>query len=250
MSSGLSPAVVAALIGIVAVAFATEAAIGFGATLLTLALGSFVVPLDELLHTVVPLNVALSAAVVVRTRRHVDLRALGSRILPAMALGFPIGLLAFERLPRAKLQIGLGIFVTALGVIELVRMRGPAAEGRPLPRAVGPALLFLGGLLHGAFGAGGPPVVYVCARTLPDKHTFRGTLAALWLLLGSLLVAAYARSGHVGAASLARTALLVPGLVLGLIGGEILHRRLPERAFRIGVFAMLAAVGVVVALRA
>ena len=250
MPDGLTPFAAAALIAIVAVAFATEAAIGFGATLITLALGSLVAPIDELLYAVVPLNVALSAAVVARARRHVDLRALGLRILPAMALGFPIGLLAFERLPRAGLQVGLGVFVLGLGAIEIVRMlRAPAAE-RPLPRAVGLFLLFLGGVVHGAFATGGPPVVYVCGRTIRDKHVFRATLAALWLLLGALLTAAYARGGHVGAASLGRTAVLVPGLVLGLAGGELAHGRLPERAFRLVVFALLAIVGAVLALRA
>lgn len=250
MSIGLSPVAGAALIAIVTVAFATETAIGFGATLITLALGSLVAPLDELLHAVVPLNVALSAAVVARSWRHIDGRALGLRILPVMALGFPIGVLAFERLPPARSQLALGVFVALLGALELARQVRGRGEERPLPRAAGVALLFLGGFLHGAFGTGGPPVVYVCGRSLADKHVFRGTLAALWLLLGALLVAAYARNGHVGAASLGRTALLVPGLVLGLVAGDVAHRRIPERAFRLVVFAMLVVVGVVLAVRA
>lgn len=250
MSSGLPPLAEAALVGIVAVAFATEATIGFGATLLTLALGSLVAPVDELLYAVVPLNVALSLAVVVRAWRHIDGRALGLPILPAMGLGFPIGVAAFERLPHDGLQIGLGVFVIALGAIELARQVRAPADERPLPRAAGLALLFLGGVLHGAFATGGPPVVYVCGRTLPDKRVFRGTLAALWLLLGGLLMATYARSGHLGAASMRRTALLVPGLILGLVGGEMAHGRLPERAFRRVVFAMLMIVGAVLVIRA
>jgi uncharacterized protein len=250
MSSDLGLVAEAALVGIVAVAFATEATIGFGATLLTLALGSFVAPVDELLHAVVPLNVALSAAVAVRSWRHIDGRALGLGILPAMAVGFPIGVIAFERLPRRGLQTGLGIFVMVLGVLELVRLVRAPKEAKALPRPAALALLFLGGMLHGAFGTGGPPVVYVCGRTLPDKRVFRATLAALWLLLGGLLVAAYARGGHLGAGSLRRTALLVPGLALGLWGGEVAHGRLPERAFRRVVFGALVVVGAVLVLRA
>lgn len=239
-----------ALIAIVTLAFATEAAIGFGGTLIVVSLGSLLLPVDELLHAFVPCNVALSAFLTVRARRHVDVRALLLRILPAMIVGLPIGLFAFARLPRATLQIALGVFVVVLGALELVRMARASVAAPPLPRGLALALLFVGGVAHGAFGTGGPPVVYVCGRTMDDKRAFRATLSALWLLLNLVLVAAYARAGHVNAASLGRTAMLVPGLLLGLGLGEIAHGRLPERAFRAAVFVMLVVVGAALALRA
>ncbi len=243
------------LIAIVSVAFATEAAIGFGATLITLAVGSLLLPTTELLYAVLPLNSALSAAVTLRAREHVDGRFLGLRILPWMALGFPIGVIAFTRLPEDVLKRALGGFVLVLAALELVKkLRAPPRAGardteRPLPRAAALSLLFLGGVVHGAFGTGGPPVVYVCARLMPDKRVFRATLTVLWLLLGLVLVAVHAKGGHIGPGSLRRSAMLVPGLVLGLIGGEIAHRKIPENAFRAVVFAMLALVGAVLAIR-
>lgn len=240
----------AILILIVTLAFTTEAAIGFGATLLTLALGSLVAKVDELIYAVVPLNVALSFIMAIRSYKHIDVRALGSGILPAMAVGFPIGIVAFEKLPKQASQIGLGGLVTTLGALELFRQLRAPKEVRPLGRAPALALLFLGGLVHGAFATGGPPVVYVCGRTLLDKKVFRGTLAALWLLLGAILLAAYARAGHLGAASFRRSALLLPGLLLGLAAGEVAHGRLPERTFRLVVFVLLIVAGVVLVVRA
>jgi uncharacterized membrane protein YfcA len=269
------------LIAIVTVAFATEAAIGFGATLITISVGSLLLPTSELLYAVLPLNSALSAAVVLRARTHVDGRLLLLRILPWMALGFPIGVLAFTRLPEDALKRALGAFVLVLAGLELAKKlraapvtiasvalpvpgatRGGEADTdtdvaaatanggeRPLPRAAALGLLFLGGVVHGAFGTGGPPVVYVCARLVPDKRVFRATLTVLWLVLGLVLVAVHVKGGHIGPGSLRRSALLAPGFVLGLIGGEIAHHRIPERAFRAVVFAMLAVVGAVLAIR-
>ena len=82
-----------------------------------------------------------------------------------------------------------------------------------------------------------------------DKRVFRGTLSALWFLLNAVLIATYARNGHLDAASLRRSATLAPGLALGLVFGEIAHGRIPEKAFRAVVFAMLSAVGLVLAIR-
>lgn len=241
----------ALLIAIVMLAFTTEAAIGFGATLIAISLGSLLLPIDELLYAVVPLNLLLSAAVAVRARRHIDARMLFLRIVPAMALGLPLGMLAFARFSGGVLQRMLGVFVLALSALELakrLRKRG-ADEEAPLPRAAAIGLLFLGGVVHGAFATGGPPVVYVCGRLVKDKRVFRGTLSALWFLLNAVLIATYARNGHLDAASLRRSATLAPGLALGLVFGEIAHGRIPEKAFRAVVFAMLSAVGLVLAIR-
>lgn len=250
MLAGRAPLAEAALIAIVTLAFTTEAAIGFGATLITVALGSLLAPIDELLYAFVPLNVVLSAVVAVRSRREIDRRLLAFHILPAMALGLPLGVLAFASLPRARLQLVFGVFVVVLGALQLVSQLRRRASERPLPRAVALGLLFLGGVVHGAFAAGGPPVVYVCGRTIADKRAFRGTLAALWLLLNGVLLGVYVNGNHVGVASLRTSALLAPGLVVGLVAGEVAHGHIPERAFRLAVFAMLVAVGVVLAIRA
>jgi len=250
------------LISIVTLAFTTEAAIGFGATLITISLGSLLSPLDELLYAVVPLNALLSATVALRARRHIDARMLFLRIVPAMALGLPIGMFAFARFSGGLLQRLLGVFVLVLAALELAKkLRRPplldgaptpgvrSTEEAPLPRAAALAMLFLGGVVHGAFATGGPPVVYVCGRIVKDKRVFRGTLSALWLLLNGVLIVTYARGGHLDAASLSRSAWLAPGLVLGLVFGEIAHGRIPEKVFRAVVFAMLAGVGLVLAIR-
>ena len=240
------------LIAIVTVAFATETAIGFGATLIAVSLGSLLTPIDELLHAIVPLNVALSAAVTLRARGHIDGRLLLKQVLPAMAIGLPFGVFAFARLPIRTSKTALGVFVLGLAALEIVKMvrAREEREEKPLPRPLAIALLVLGGVVHGAFATGGPPVVYVCGRLVKDKRVFRATLSSLWLVLGVVLLAVYAHGGHLGAASFRLSATLAPGLVLGLISGEIAHGRIPERAFRATVFVMLAAVGATLAIRA
>jgi hypothetical protein len=236
-----------ALSAIVALAFVVEASLGFGATVVAVGLGTLLLPLGPLLAAFLPLNVVLSAVVLRSDRRHVAWRTLLRDVLPRMAIGFPLGLLATRALPERATLRAFGAFVVALALVELTRRRRADGDAppsaSPLPTAARTPLLLLAGAMHGAFGVGGPLVVFVAQRELTDKSAFRGTLAALWLLLNLALVASLAAQGAIDRGTLPTLALLAPSTAIGLVAGGALHRALPARAFRSAVLAVLLAVG-------
>ena len=232
----------------IVVGFTVEAAIGFGATLISLALGSMVMPTAAVLFRVVPLNALLSLAIAVHAWRHIDARRLFFQLLPALLLGMPLGLLVLKALPARNLQLLLAAFVFLLAVAELVAtVRADSSETRKLSRPAILALLFAGGVAHGALATGGPPVVYVAARTFDDKASYRATLSALWLLLNAGLITVYALTGRVTGQTLLSSLPLLPAVLVGIFVGDLLHRRVPERAFKLVVFAMLLGVAALLA---
>jgi hypothetical protein len=241
------------LIGLAAVvlgAFVVEAALGFGATVVTVALGSLLLPTGELLAAFVPLNVALSAYLTARHARAVAWRSLLLRVVPFFALGLPAGVLIFRTLGTAGLARAFGGFVVALALIELATsLRAGAAPARPLPAAARAALLAVAGVIHGVFATGGPLVVFVMRREEPDSGRFRATLSALWLGMNAVLLVSYASSGVLTRASLATTAALAPALLLGAALGERLHHRLAGPAFHRLVLGVLLAAGAVLVAR-
>lgn len=229
---------------VVCAAFAVESALGFGSTVIAVSVGARLMPVRALLPAFVPLNLALSLYLVARNRRDVDLALLGRRVLPLMLLGMPLGMALIRRLSESGARHLLGALVAALAVTQLARLaRAGGDEPAAPPGPVGAALLAAAGVVHGMFGSGGPLAVYVIGRALPEKGRFRATLSALWLTLNAVLVAGYAADGALTRASLGATAALAPALGLGLAVGEWLHGRVPERAFRVGVYAVLLAVG-------
>jgi len=239
---------------VVLVAFTVEAALGFGATLVTVTLGALVLPVNQVLPAFVPLNVLLSLTLVWSNRQHVRQDLLWRRIVPLMALGLPLGMLAFARLDAAFLVRLYGVFVVVLAALELSRAWRARAATIEVPHdrpygAFERFILVLGGVVHGAFGTGGPMVVYVSGRLLTDKSEFRATLSALWLILNIVLLASYAIGGRIDEHSALLTGVLAPALVLGIVLGNLLHHRIPADRFRRVVFVMLAAAGVVLALR-
>jgi uncharacterized protein len=245
----IEPTVVVSITCVLALAFAVETALGFGAALITVAIGSFVIDdLREILAMTVPLNLLLSLYLVGRYRRHVDGRFLFTRLLPLMVLGMPIGIYAFTAVDASLLKRSFGAFIVVVAALELHRMR-VAAPPRPVSTPVEVGLLLLGGAVHGAFSTGGPMAVYVTSRVLHDKNVYRATLSSLWLVLGSVLLATYAFDGRITTTTLTSTALVSPGIVVGMAAGEMLFRRVPVDVFRRIVFVTLLLSGLALVIR-
>jgi uncharacterized membrane protein YfcA len=233
-----------ALALIVTLAFLVEAAAGFGATLVTVTLASHFLAIDEVLARFLPLNLLLSLALVVREARHVDRAVLLRRVVAVMLPGMGLGLLLSGLRDAVALKACFGGFVLALSVRELRLLRTPtAAAGAPLSPLAATSALLGAGVVHGVFASGGPLLVYVVSRELPDKARFRATLSAVWLLLNSILLARHAAAGTVNTATLQQSATLLVPLLLGSLAGNAVHDRISPAHFRAGVFGLLAFAG-------
>jgi uncharacterized membrane protein YfcA len=239
-----------ALLLVVALAFTVETVVGFGATVVVVSLGALFVPLEQLLPTFVPVNLALSCWLVGRNLRAVQWRLLGRRLLPALLVGMAVGMGLLAGLPSRRMLVVFGALVVGLSVRELLAMRRiDAPPPAPLSRPAAALVLTSGGVVHGVFGTGGPLIVFVLARQLHEKGAFRATLAVLWVLLNGLLVLGYLFNDRIDASTLRGSATLVVALLFGLFVGQKVHDRVDAVRFRKGLFSMLLIAGLVLALR-
>ncbi len=236
----------AVLLAIVFASFLVEAAAGFGSMVVALTLGALWFSVPELLGWLIPVNMVLSAYLVVRGWSAVQGRFLATRMLPLMALGLGAGTLIAARADQAAWFKPLfGVFVMAVAAWQLSSALKPAAEASPLPDPVRVAALLLAGVIHGIFATGGPLAVFVSARELPDKAAFRATLSTLWLVLNALVMPRLVLEGQVTTATLGTSALMLVPLGAGIAAGEWIHHRLAEAKFRVVVAGLLLAAGAV-----
>lgn len=217
------------------VALVVEAAAGFGATVVTVTFAAQLLPVDDVLAAFLPVNLLLSAWMVVRYRAMIDRERLVRRVLPLMGVGMGVGILLSDHLGALWLKAVFGAFVVVLSSVELLRGR---AEVGPSPLA-GTAAMCGAGIVHGLFACGGPMLVWVLGREIPEKGRFRATLATVWLTLGLALLVRYRLNGTLTLASLRTSLWLLPALGLGLWLGERVHRRIPEAIFRVWIYRLL-----------
>jgi hypothetical protein len=235
------------ILGMIALsAFATEGAIGFGGTVLAASIGaaSRIVPLEVLLPAFVPLNMVMSSWLLSRGFSAIAWRMLLVEVAPAVAAGMAVGLVLFHLPAKHLFAFGFGVFVVGLAVFQLARR-----ADQPLARPLQWLLLGLGGVAHGLFGTGGPMIVYVVRRRLPDKRAFRSTLAVLWLVLNLALLTNYAEAGLYTQTTAKTLGVLALTIVPGLYIGEHVHHQLDAERFERVVWIVLLLAGLVLALR-
>lgn len=230
------------------VAFLVEAAAGFGGTVITVALASQLLPVDDILARILPVNMVLSAYVVLRHRRHVDGRLLFARILPWMGVGLVAGYFVARSTSPGWLKIAFAVFVLGLAVLELVALKRKVAP-KKLPSVFAAGALLGAGVLHGLFACGGPLAVWTVGREVDDKGVFRATLSALWLALNVFLLVGFVVDTKISAVTLRESLVLLPPLLLGIVLGERVHARLSAERFRVGIFGLLFVAALVLLVR-
>lgn len=226
-----------------------EAITGFGSTALALPFVVFLLGVQTAVKVLVIQAWLLNGYVVLSSRRSIVWRQYG-RIVLFAGLGFPLGVYLAILLPEAILKWVLGVFMVGIAVRGLAaQMRKKQPTEAPLSalgNVVMNAILLMGGIIHGAFGSGGPFVVIYATRALRDKNLFRVTLCMLWFTLNSVHFGRWIISGAMTHEVWLYTAFCTPFTVIGMIAGNHFHHRINEHVFRVMVYAVLLLSGAAV----
>ena len=91
--------------------------------------------------------------------------------------------------------------------------------------------VLLAGVIHGMFISGGPLLIIYAVRKLPDKNRFRATLSLIWICLDLYLIIKQYAAGLLTASTLSITALGIPMLLLGVLLGGILAKKMSQALF-------------------
>jgi len=239
---------------IVLITHALEGITGFGCTVLALPFVATVLGLDAAVPVLTALAWLLAAYIVTVSRKKIVWKEFRF-IAVYVGLGLPLGMLLFHVLPKNGLKGLLALFMVGIGTHGFCKTRHDGRAGFSAHLAqlavqknrIMRWILFLGGVIHGAFAAGGPFVVIYASKALPDKSLFRVSLCLLWLVMNTVLLIKFTLLGT-WTPELGTTLLVtLPFLAAGMLFGDFMHRRVHEYYFRLIVYTVLFVSGVVLA---
>jgi uncharacterized membrane protein YfcA len=227
-----------AVMAVLFVATLVRATFGFGEALVAVPLLALLIPVEVAAPVAALVSVTVAAVVIAQDWRAVHARSAGRLVLATLA-GIPLGLWLLERVAEPLVKAILAVVILAFALHALGRgVRQRLGDDRwAWPFGL------VAGVLGGAYGMNGPPlVIYGALRGWSPRH-FRATLQGYFLPASLIGVAGYAATGLWTRAVSRYYVVSLPAIAAALVLGRVLHRRLDGPRFVRYVHLMLAAVG-------
>jgi hypothetical protein len=162
------------------------------------------------------------------------------RLVLASFLGIPLGLWLLQGAPEALVKGLLGVVLVLFGLFNLTTLRLPRLTWKPAAFAFG----FMAGVLGGAYNTNGPPIIIYGVLTRWTPEQMRATLQGYFLPAGILILAGHGLAGLWTPEVLRFYVLTLPPVVLALLAGSRLSRKLPPGRFDKLVYGALVFMGV------
>jgi uncharacterized protein len=212
---------------------------GFGAALVMVpVLSLFLSPVDAVVANLVAL-ILTNIPLLVQSRQDID-RSLVKVLFLGNLAGLPLGVWLLSSLPAEHLQDGIGACVIGAALL-LANPRFRLSHAGPVLRS---GTGGLSGLLNGAVGMGGPPVILLLLALHVPPPTARASLVLFFTLQNTVSLGLMAATGLLNRQSLLYAALLVPPLLLTTQVGHALFNRGWSSRFRslaIGILLLTGA---------
>jgi uncharacterized membrane protein YfcA len=159
----------------------------------------------------------------------------------AAALATPIGAFILLTADEDALRRFIGGFVLVFGLMLMSGWRYHGSRPLALNLAVGTTA----GLLKGATGISGPPVILYMLAGPEEARRHRANLILFFGIIAVISVVPPALGGLMGWAVIARLALLLPVLLLCVPVGARMFHVVPERWYRRLALGLLIATGTI-----
>ncbi len=185
-------------------------------------------------------SITVAIVVVIQDWRNVHVRSAGWLVLSTL-FGIPLGLLLLKTVPESIVKAILGAFIIAFALYSLT-----GRNKREANTTIGWRLCSasVAGILGGAYGMNGPPLVVYGVLRRWQPAQFRATLQGYFLIASMVGMAGYAFTGLWTAYRQRYFLLSLPLALIAIFLGHLIHRRLSSARFLMCVNIGLALIGV------
>lgn len=214
-----------------------QALTGFGFSLLALGILGARMDLRDAVLIIAPAGLVLNTTLFLKLRNEFSLENLIPLLLACLA-GVPVGVwLLLNTGPRGlRLMMAVIMITTAMHRVWMLWRRRvdvwhPVKAGIPCG--------FLSGVLGGAFGAGGPPVVSYLVNRPVNRFRFVATVQVVAAIASGVRVAQFAHAGSYRDVDRWMFLVSFVAVLFGMFIGTSLLRRVSNKGVRMAVIAFL-----------
>lgn len=215
-----------------------RSAFGFGEALVAVPLLALIMPIGVAAPVAVLVSITVALVAVAQDWRHVHFRSAGL-LFASTCLGIPIGLWLLSAVPEPVVRGVLAIVIIAFSTFFLLNKSQVAITSDKLAPAFG----FVAGVLGGAYGMNGPPLVAFGTLRRWSPQQFRATLQGYFLPASIVVMFGYSAAGLWVPSVTHYYLLTLPMVVVGIFAGRAVNKRFDGRKFMIYVHCGLIVVG-------
>lgn len=228
--------------------FSIASTVGFGSGILALPLLTNVIGVHDSAQLIVFSSLLTALLVISKNYKYVDWRA-WLKIILICGTGLPVGIFLMTVVSEAIINIFIAFFVTGVGTRGLYRSFRKNTEFQQISRGrhiFHIVILFIGGIIQGALGVGGPFIVVYAADLIKDKNSFRATMSMVWVLLNCILttrnfILIFTTDTHI----IPYMLLAIPAVIISFIAGNWMHKKISTKSFIKMIYILLIIIGII-----
>jgi uncharacterized membrane protein YfcA len=213
---------------------------GFGEALIAVPLLALRIPVAVATPLAVLASVLVAGVIVAQDHQKIEIRSAAGLFLSAL-VGLPFGLFLLAHVNDHAIKMVLGLIIIAFSAYSLSSRHKLHLDGGGWGWLL--ACGFSSGVMGGAYGMNGPPlVIYGTLRRWSPQH-FRATLQGYFFPASLMGLLGYGVMGIWGGTATRYCLLSLPGILAAILIGRALNHRLRGDHFFRFVYVGLIAIG-------
>lgn len=222
-----------------------RSAFGFGEALIAVPLLALIMPVETAAPIAVLVSITVAAIILVQDWQHVHFHS-AKRLIFSTLVGTPLGLVLLISIPGAAIKVMLALIIFGFSAYSLFSRKAAALTDDRLAWPFG----FCAGVLGGAYGTNGPPLVIYGILRGWSAQDFRATLQGYFFPASIMTAVGYWFAGLWTAPVIHYYVIGLPVIVVAIFVGRFANQRLNSQLFLALIHIGLALISVTLFLQA
>lgn len=224
------------LLTIVLLASSLQASTGYGFSMIGTPILMMVYPAHTAIQINIILSIFLSAMVIYKIRKEVDMKLLKRMIIGSLP-GIALGIFIYLYLDIDVLKFFVGLIILIVTLMIIFRMDIDRTNKRDYTTGG------MSGVMTTSMGVPGPPLLLYFSGSHMEITALRSTTLAFYLFIFTVSLGMQVTFGGTSARIWMEALIAVPALIGGIIVGQFVFKRLHQSLFYVITYMILIASG-------